>query len=84
MQLNIPVVGASFAHGVALAHRVRRRRVLVLPTETRTTSTSSPRSDTGKNAGNVVMAGAHLDSVTEVRASTTTDPARPRSSRRLS
>ena len=62
---GIPVVGASFADGVALAaaglHGVRRR---CCPAETRTDYNVIAELP-GKNEDNVVMAGAHLDSVIE-------------------
>jgi Zn-dependent M28 family amino/carboxypeptidase len=61
--ISIPVVGASFANGAALAEAGATAHVAV---------ESEPRTDfnviaelPGKNVNNVVMAGAHLDSVTE-------------------
>jgi Zn-dependent M28 family amino/carboxypeptidase len=61
---GIPVVGASFADGVALSQPGSTAYVLVLPAETRTDYNVIAELP-GKNADNVVMAGAHLDSVTE-------------------
>jgi Zn-dependent M28 family amino/carboxypeptidase len=61
---NIPVVGASFAQGVALAQPGSTAFVKVLPTERRTDFNVIAELP-GKNEDNVVMAGAHLDSVTE-------------------
>ena len=59
---NIPVVGASFADGAALAQSGSTAFVRVLPPETRTDySVIAERA--GNNDDNVVMAGAHLDSV---------------------
>ena len=59
---NIPVVGASFADGAALAQSGSTAFVRVLPPETRTDySVIAERG--GNNDDNVVMAGAHLDSV---------------------
>jgi Zn-dependent M28 family amino/carboxypeptidase len=60
----IPVVGASFAQGVALSQPGSTAFVEVLPTETRT-DFNVIAEKAGKNPDNVVMAGAHLDSVTE-------------------
>jgi Zn-dependent M28 family amino/carboxypeptidase len=62
-QLAIPVVGASFADGVALAAPGSTAQVRVLPSETRT-DVNVIAELPGKNTDNVVMAGAHLDSVT--------------------
>jgi hypothetical protein len=59
---GIPVVGASFADGVALSQPGSTAFVRVLPPETRT-DYSVIAERTGNNDGNVVMAGAHLDSV---------------------
>jgi Zn-dependent M28 family amino/carboxypeptidase len=59
---NIPVVGASFADGAALAQPGSTAFVRVLPPETRTDHNVIAER-TGKNDDNVVMAGAHLDSV---------------------
>ncbi|WP_199522162.1 M28 family peptidase [Geodermatophilus marinus] len=61
---GIPVVGASFADGVALAQEGSTAYVDVLPAETRTDYNVIAELP-GKNPGNVVMAGAHLDSVIE-------------------
>ena len=61
---GIPVVGASFADGVALAQPGSTAFVQVLPAETRTDYNVIAELD-GKNDDNVVMAGAHLDSVIE-------------------
>ena len=61
---NIPVVGASFADGVALAQPDSTAFVEVLPAETRTDFNVIAELE-GKNDDNVVMAGAHLDSVIE-------------------
>jgi Zn-dependent M28 family amino/carboxypeptidase len=62
-ELDIPVVGASFADGVALAQAGSTAHVRVLPSETRT-DVNVLAERTGINDNNVVMAGAHLDSVT--------------------
>jgi Zn-dependent M28 family amino/carboxypeptidase len=61
---DIPVVGASFADGVALAQTGSTAIVKVLPAETRTDYNVIAELP-GKNEDNVVMAGAHLDSVIE-------------------
>jgi hypothetical protein len=61
---GIPVVGASFADGVALSQAGSTAFVKVLPAETRT-DYSVIAELPGKNQANVVMAGAHLDSVIE-------------------
>jgi hypothetical protein len=61
---GIPVVGASFADGVALSQPGSTAFVEVLPAETRT-DYSVIAELPGKNEDNVVMAGAHLDSVIE-------------------
>jgi Peptidase family M28/PA domain len=61
---NIPVVGASFADGVALAQPGSTAFVKVLPPELRTDFNVIAELP-GKNEDNVVMAGAHLDSVIE-------------------
>ena len=63
-ELDIPVVGTTFAAGVALAQPGSTARVRVPPTETRT-DVNVIAELPGKNTDNVVMAGAHLDSVTE-------------------
>jgi Peptidase family M28/PA domain len=61
---GIPVVGASFEDGMALAQEGSTAYVKVLPTETRTADNVIAELP-GKNEDNVVMAGAHLDSVIE-------------------
>ena len=61
---GIPVVGASFADGVALAQPGSTAFVEVLPAETRQDFNVIAEKE-GKNDDNVVMAGAHLDSVIE-------------------
>jgi Peptidase family M28/PA domain len=61
---GIPVVGASFADGVALAQPGSTAFVKVLPPEVRTDFNVIAELQ-GKNEDNVVMAGAHLDSVIE-------------------
>ncbi|MFD2090252.1 M28 family metallopeptidase [Blastococcus deserti] len=61
---GIPVVGASFADGQALAAEGATAFVEVLPAETRTDHNVIAELP-GETADNVVMAGAHLDSVTE-------------------
>jgi Zn-dependent M28 family amino/carboxypeptidase len=61
---GIPVVGASFADGLALAEEGSTAYVNVLPAETRTDHNVIAELP-GRNPDNVVMAGAHLDSVTE-------------------
>jgi Zn-dependent M28 family amino/carboxypeptidase len=61
---DIPVVGASFADGSALSVPGSTAFVEVLPPETRT-DVNVIAEKTGRNDDNVVMAGAHLDSVTE-------------------
>jgi Zn-dependent M28 family amino/carboxypeptidase len=60
----IPVVGASFANGVALSAPGSTAFIEVLPAETRTDFNVIAELE-GKNDDNVVMAGAHLDSVIE-------------------
>lgn len=60
--LTIPVVGASFADGVALSQPGSVAFVEVIPSETRIDYNVLAELP-GKNADNVVMAGAHLDSV---------------------
>jgi Zn-dependent M28 family amino/carboxypeptidase len=64
VQHDIPVVGASFAQGQALAAEGSTAFVKVLPTETRTADNVIAELP-GKKKNNVVMAGAHLDSVIE-------------------
>jgi Peptidase family M28/PA domain len=61
---NIPVVGASFADGVALSQPGSTAFVEVVPPERRTDYNVIAELP-GKNEDNVVMAGAHLDSVIE-------------------
>ena len=61
---SIPVVGASFADGVALSQPGSTAFVGVLPAETRTDYNVIAEMP-GTNEDNVVMAGAHLDSVIE-------------------
>jgi Peptidase family M28/PA domain len=61
---NIPVVGASFADGVALSQPGSTAFVEVDPPEVRTDFNVIAELP-GKNEDNVVMAGAHLDSVIE-------------------
>lgn len=61
---GIPVVGASFADGVALSEPGSTAFVEVSPAETRTDFNVIAELP-GKNPDNVVMAGAHLDSVIE-------------------
>ncbi len=60
--VTIPVVGASFADGVALASPGSTARVRVLPSEIRT-DYNVIAEKRGINTANVVMSGAHLDSV---------------------
>jgi len=60
---GIPVVGASFADGAALAQAGSTAHVRVIPSETRT-DVNVIAELPGANPNNVVMAGAHLDSVT--------------------
>lgn len=59
---NIPVVGASFADGAALAQAGSTAQVVVAES---TDVNVIAESTGGKNRNNVVMAGAHLDSVPE-------------------
>jgi Zn-dependent M28 family amino/carboxypeptidase len=61
---GIPVVGASFADGVALSQPGSTAFVEVIPAETREDFNVIAEMR-GKNDDNVVMAGAHLDSVIE-------------------
>ena len=61
---GIPVVGASFADGAALAQTGSTAFVEVVPAETRQ-DFNVIAEKRGKNDDNVVMAGAHLDSVIE-------------------
>ena len=60
--ITIPVVGASFADGAALAQAGSTARVRVIPAETRT-DVNVIAERPGVLPNNVVMAGAHLDSV---------------------
>jgi Zn-dependent M28 family amino/carboxypeptidase len=62
VQHGIPVVGASFADGVALAQEGSTAYVNVPPIQTRTDYNVIAELP-GENDDNVVMAGAHLDSV---------------------
>ena len=59
--VDIPVVGASFANGVALAQPGSTARVTVVESTEVNVIADLP----GKNMNNVVMSGAHLDSVPE-------------------
>ncbi|SFF40890.1 M20/M25/M40 family metallo-hydrolase [Blastococcus tunisiensis] len=61
---DIPVLGASFADGVALAAEDSTAYLEVLPSETRVDQNVIAELP-GRNPANVVMAGAHLDSVIE-------------------
>ncbi|GIE31753.1 aminopeptidase [Actinoplanes italicus] len=61
--VTVPVVGASFADGAALAAAGSTAHVRILPSETRT-DVNVIAELPGKNRNNVVMAGSHLDSVT--------------------
>ena len=60
--IRIPVVGASFADGVALARPGSTVHVVVRASEIRT-DVNVIAERRGRNRDNVVMAGAHLDSV---------------------
>lgn len=60
--LSIPVVGGSFANGVALAEPGATAVVTVKPSEVRT-DVNVLAELPGKRQDTVVMAGAHLDSV---------------------
>jgi Zn-dependent M28 family amino/carboxypeptidase len=60
--VTIPVVGASFADGAALAQAGSTASVEVPPAESRP-QVNVIAERTGANDENVVMAGAHLDSV---------------------
>jgi Zn-dependent M28 family amino/carboxypeptidase len=62
--VTIPVVGASFADGVALAQPGSTAHIETVAPETRT-DVNVLAELPGTNTGNVVMAGAHLDSVTD-------------------
>ncbi|WP_416955013.1 M28 family metallopeptidase [Nocardioides sp. T5] len=61
--ISVPVVGASFADGVALSAPGSTARVRVLPSETRTDYNVLAEKRGVVNPDNVVMSGAHLDSV---------------------
>jgi Peptidase family M28/PA domain len=61
--VDIPVVGASFADGSALAAAGSEAHIEVVEPEART-DVNVIAELLGTNTGNVVMAGAHLDSVT--------------------
>ena len=64
--LTIPVVGASFDQGVALAPEGEVATAFVeVPPSERRTDFNVIAEKRGKNNDNVVMAGAHLDSVTD-------------------
>ena len=60
--VTIPVVGGSFANGAALAQAGSTALIDVDPPESRP-QVNVIAEKTGKNDDNVVMAGAHLDSV---------------------
>ena len=60
--VTIPVVGATFADGVALSAAGSTAHVRVLPSQTRT-DYNVIAEKRGTNNDNVVMSGAHLDSV---------------------
>ena len=62
--LTVPVVGASFPNGVALSQAGAQALVVVDPIETRVDYNVLAELP-GRNHDNVVMAGAHLDSVPE-------------------
>jgi Zn-dependent M28 family amino/carboxypeptidase len=62
--IGIPVVGASYADGIALSAEGSTAYVRVLPSETRIDNNVIAELP-GANADNVVMAGAHLDSVVQ-------------------
>ncbi|MBW6438726.1 M20/M25/M40 family metallo-hydrolase [Actinoplanes hulinensis] len=62
--VTIPVVGASFADGSALAAAGSTAHVRVLPSETRT-DYNVIADLPGRNKNNIVFAGSHLDSVTD-------------------
>jgi Zn-dependent M28 family amino/carboxypeptidase len=68
-EFNIPVVGLSFADGAAIVNQVRGGATVTLhvftSTESEVRQTFNVLADTNKgDAGNVVVVGAHLDSVT--------------------
>ena len=60
--VTIPVVGASFADGAALSQAGSTARIVVDPPESRP-QVNIIAELPGRNDDNVVMAGAHLDSV---------------------
>jgi Zn-dependent M28 family amino/carboxypeptidase len=60
--VTIPVVGASFADGAALSQPGSTAFIKVDPPESRP-QVNVIAENPGRNDGNVVMAGAHLDSV---------------------
>jgi Zn-dependent M28 family amino/carboxypeptidase len=60
--VTIPVVGASFADGVALSQAGSTAFIKVDPPESRP-QVNVIAENPGRNDDNVVMAGAHLDSV---------------------
>ncbi len=60
--MTIPVVGGSFADGAALAQAGSTARIVVPPAQNIMLDNVIAKSKSG-NANNVVMAGAHLDSV---------------------
>jgi Zn-dependent M28 family amino/carboxypeptidase len=62
--VGIPVVGGSFANGEALAQAGSTARVRVVESQIRT-DVNVIAELPGVNQNNVVMAGAHLDSVTD-------------------
>ena len=62
--IGIPVVGASFADGATLAQSSTEVLIVVDPPEDRTTYNVIAELP-GRNQGQVVMVGAHLDSVLE-------------------
>jgi Zn-dependent M28 family amino/carboxypeptidase len=60
--MTIPIVGGSFANGVALSQAGSTARVIVPPAQNLMIENVIAESTTG-DPNNVVMAGAHLDSV---------------------
>jgi Zn-dependent M28 family amino/carboxypeptidase len=60
--MTIPIVGGSFANGVALSQAGSTARVIVPPAQNLMIENVIAESKTG-DPNNVVMAGAHLDSV---------------------
>ena len=77
---GIPVVGASFADGVALAQPGSTAFVEVLPAETRTDYNVIAELP-GKNATTSSWPARTSTASSRARGSTTTAPARPRCSR---